>query len=399
MMQQETVNGTPSEAVRKDILKKYEILDTPPDSSFDRITRLAALLLKVPVSIVTLVDSDRIWFKSKHGLDVTEVPRDPGLCASAIYSDGLYEVNDATKDARTLAHPMVTGDFGLRFYSAVPLKTREGVNLGTLCVIDKKPRELNNSEKEILKLLAELVMDQIELQLEAKTAMRHHHHILNTTAHDLKNPVSIMPLLADLIMENKDNPAAIDDISKQIKDAGRRMALTINEWLENAVETSGNMHLRLETFDFVELTEGIVNANRTLAKNKEQTITLDVGPKCMIFADHRKLTEVVDNLINNAIKYSEPGKEIDVFVGEIDGKAILQVSDQGQGLTKDDQKNLFRPYTSLSARPTGNEISTGLGLSLSREIILAHRGKISAYSEGKGEGATFIVELPLAEEA
>jgi signal transduction histidine kinase len=207
-----------------------------------------------------------------------------------------------------------------------------------------------------------------------------------------------MPLLADLIMENKKNPAAIDDISKQIKDAGRRMALTINELLENAVESSGNMHLRLEAFDFIKLTEGVVNANKALAKKKKQKLITEVGPDCMIYADHRRLTEVVDNLVNNAIKYSEKGKKIEVFVGEIDGKAILQVSDQGQGLTKDDQKNLFRPYTSLSARPTGDEISTGLGLSLAKEIILAHRGKIFAYSEGKGKGAAFIVELPLAEE-
>jgi signal transduction histidine kinase len=164
------------------------------------------------------------------------------------------------------------------------------------------------------------------------------------------------------------------------------------------LESSGNIHLRLEAFDFIQLTEGIVAANKALAKKKKQKLLIETGPACTVYADHRKLTEVVDNLINNAIKFSEPGKTIEVFVGEVDGKAILQVSDEGQGLTKDDQKNLFRPYTSLSARPTGDEISTGLGLSLSKQIIVAHRGKIFAYSEGKGKGASFIVELPLAEE-
>ncbi len=116
-------------------MKKYDILDTPPDGSFDRITKLAAKLLDVPIAIVTLVDTDRIWFKSRYGLDVQQIGRDPGLCASAILSDDFYEVNNALIDPRTLSNPLVASEFGLRFYAAVPLKVRDGHNLGTLCVI------------------------------------------------------------------------------------------------------------------------------------------------------------------------------------------------------------------------------------------------------------------------
>lgn len=385
------------EAARIEVLRKYDILDTPPDGRFDRITRLAATLLNVPIAIVSLVDTDRIWFKSKFGIELSEVEREPGLCASAILSDELYLVENAPKDPRTLANPLVAGEFGLKFYSAVPLKTIEGHNLGTLCVIDKEPRTLSAFEKEVLQDLAGLVMDQIELQLEARTAVKHHHQILNTTAHDLKNPVSIMPLLADLIMQNKDNPEAIDDISKQIKDAGRRMALTINELLENAMDGAGNSHLRLEVVDFKELVEGVVNANRALAKKKEQSLIFVDAETCFVFADHRRITEVVDNVINNAIKYSLPKKEIRVRLQARGSKAVLEVQDEGLGLTKDDLKNLFRKFTSLSAQPTGGEISTGLGLSLAKEVLMAHKGDIYAESEGKNLGSCFTIELPLSE--
>lgn len=381
---------------RIEILQKYEILNTPPDSNFDGITKLAAQLLNVPISVVSLVDTDRIWFKSKFGLELSEISRDEGFCASAIKGDDFYIVEDARKDARTQKNSLVTGDFGLQFYSGVPLKTKEGHNLGTLCVMDKKPRKLSSAEREILKSLAELVMNQIELQLETKIAIRHHHEVLSTTAHDLKNPVSIMPLLADLIMENKENPTAIDDISKQIKDAGRRMAKTINDLIENALENSEKMHLRLKAFELSRLIKGVVDANHAYARKKGQNLTFSFTEPCIIYADHRRITEAVDNVINNAIKYTMPEKKIKVSLEKNDNKAVIRVIDEGPGLTKDDQKNLFRRFVSLSAGPTGGETSTGLGLSITKDIIQAHNGSIYVISEGKG--ACFTIELPLTED-
>ncbi|HER39608.1 MAG TPA: GAF domain-containing sensor histidine kinase [Salinimicrobium catena] len=397
-MDPEISNPTEGEAARLDVLKKYGILDTPPDGSFDTITRLAAKLLKVPISIISLVDVDRIWFKSKHGMNVSEVPRDPGLCASAIMESDLYLVEDARKDPRTLAHPLVAGEFGLQFYSAVPLRTKEGFNLGTLCVIDREPRQLSSEERDILKDLAELVMNQIELQLEARLAVQHHHKILNTTAHDLKNPVSIMPLLADLIMENKQNPGAIDDISKQIKDAGRRMANTINSLIDSALEDSDSMQLRLKNVELSQLVRGVVDANLAPARKKGQELIVETLENCRIYADLRKITEVVDNVVSNAIKFSGANKRITVSLKRSGEKAVLKVKDNGPGLTRDDLKNLFRRFTSLSAEPTGGESSTGLGLFLAKEIVQAHNGSIYAESEGKGKGSTFTIEFPLAED-
>jgi GAF domain-containing protein len=149
-------------------VRRYDILDTPPDGAFDRITALAARLFDVPIAIISIVDHDRIWFKSALGVDATEIGRDPGLCASAICQIEPWLVNDATVDVRTIDNPLVAGDLGLRFYFGVPLRTSDGFNLGTLNVIDVQPREVSDDEVRTLEDLAAIVMDELELRLHAR---------------------------------------------------------------------------------------------------------------------------------------------------------------------------------------------------------------------------------------
>ena len=160
-----TLEFPKNETQRLEALKRYDILDTPPDGSFDHITRLASTIFKVPIAIISLVDTDRIWFKSHHGLSVNQIGRDPGLCASAILSSDIYVIGDASSDPRTLVNPLVAGEFGLKFYAAAPLQTDDQCNLGTLCIIDKVPRTFTKEEQEILKQLAQIVMDEMELRL------------------------------------------------------------------------------------------------------------------------------------------------------------------------------------------------------------------------------------------
>lgn len=160
-----------NESQRIEVLKSHNILDTPPDGSFDRITRLAATIFDVPISIISLVDTDRIWFKSHYGLDVNQINRDPGLCASAILTEDTYVVENAIEDPRTLANPLVAGEFGLRFYAAAPLQTQDNYNLGTLCVIDRNPRQFSEKEKEILRQLAALVIEEMDMRLSLRNTV------------------------------------------------------------------------------------------------------------------------------------------------------------------------------------------------------------------------------------
>jgi serine/threonine protein kinase len=157
-----------NEEARMQAVARYDILDTPPEGAFDRITRLAARILNVPISIVSIVDSDRIWFKSHHGLEIEQIDREPGLCSSAIMHSKPWVVNNARADPRALANPLVASDFGLQFYAGIPLHTHDGYNLGTLCVLDFEPRKLSADELANLEDLAAMVMSELELRLEAR---------------------------------------------------------------------------------------------------------------------------------------------------------------------------------------------------------------------------------------
>jgi len=158
------------EVARMEEVHRLDILDTPADGAFDRIAALAARIFEVPIAIVSIVDHDRIWFKSHHGLELDQLPRDPGLCASAIMSDVPWVVEDARSDPRALANPLVSGEFGLQFYAGVPLTTRDGFNLGTLCVLDHVPRTVTPAEMANLGDLASVVVNELELRLESRRA-------------------------------------------------------------------------------------------------------------------------------------------------------------------------------------------------------------------------------------
>jgi sigma-B regulation protein RsbU (phosphoserine phosphatase) len=157
-----------NEAERMAAVRRYDVLDTPPDGAFDRITALAAKHFDVPISIVSIVDTDRIWFKSHHGIEVPEIDRDPGLCASAILGDAPWIVEDAQRDPRTIANPLVAGEMGLGFYAGAPLTTTDGHNLGTLCVIDQRARPFSETQAQTLSDMAAVVMDELELRLAAR---------------------------------------------------------------------------------------------------------------------------------------------------------------------------------------------------------------------------------------
>ncbi len=144
-------------------LQRFELLDTPAEPAFDQITRLAAKLLKVPVALISLVDRDRQWFKSRIGLPVQETPREHAFCAHALESDALFVVGDARQDERFANNPLVTGDPNIRFYAGAPLRTADGLALGTICVIDDQPRAaLTPEEEEALRDLSAMTMAHIE---------------------------------------------------------------------------------------------------------------------------------------------------------------------------------------------------------------------------------------------
>jgi len=153
-----------AEKRRLKVLWEYQVLDTVPEEVFDDLTELAARICEAPIALITLVDEKRQWFKSKVGVTVSETSRDISFCSHVIEQPDLFIIPDATKDERFANNPLVTSDPKVRFYAGAPLVTPDGHALGTLCVIDKVPRELRNDQKDALRVLARHVMTQLELR-------------------------------------------------------------------------------------------------------------------------------------------------------------------------------------------------------------------------------------------
>jgi GAF domain-containing protein len=165
-----SVANSQNEKKRLKVLWQYDVLDTVPEAIFDDLTELAACVCEAPIALISLVDEKRQWFKSKFGTTVNETSRDISFCAHAIQQPDLFIIPDATRDERFAQNPLVTSDPKIRFYAGAPLITPDGYALGTLCVIDKAPRELRYDQKQALRILARHIVSQLELRRRSKEA-------------------------------------------------------------------------------------------------------------------------------------------------------------------------------------------------------------------------------------
>ncbi len=387
------------ETARLAALHRYDLLDTPPDQSFDRLTALAARIFDVPISIVSLVDHDRIWFKSHHGLDVEEIGREPGLCASAILHGEPWVVEDARSDPRSLANPLVAGEFGLQFYAGAPLVTRDGHRLGTICVIDREPRTVTPEEEQTLADLAEIVVDEMELRLAARTENERLESIrsefVSTASHELRTPVAAIYGSALTLAREDLDPQLKDDLLDVIAAQSARLASLVEVILTADQVVSGRMQFHLASVD------GVAAARRIVAERQHRLpagleLTLrDDGGVPPVIADAEKLLLVLENLVENAIKYSPDGGAIELGVADADGRVRFRVADEGLGIAPAEHERVFDKFYRLDPDLNRGVSGTGLGLFICREIVRGMNGTIRVEST-EGRGSVFSVELPAA---
>lgn len=198
-----------NEAKRLEVLWQYDVLDTVPEAVFDDLTDLAAHICEAPIALISLVDENRQWFKSHVGITARQTSRDISFCAHAILQNGLFIVPDATKDPRFKDNSNVTGAPHIRFYAGMPLKSPDGYALGTLCVIDKEPRELRAEQKRALMILARHVESQLELRRHAKELAEARKHGDRQHAELARAQVEIVKLRRQVaLLQAKPKPAA-----------------------------------------------------------------------------------------------------------------------------------------------------------------------------------------------
>ncbi len=360
------------ERQRMAAVKRYEILDTPADGSFDRVTAIAARRFNVPISIISIVDHDRIWFKSHHGLSVNQIGREPGLCASAILTTDPHILTDASKDIRSLANPLVAGEFGLRFYAGVPLQTSDGYNLGTLCVIDKEPRPITDHQIEDLKDLASLVMDQLEFRLSALRALAKADKSLtqaNLLAREIDHRVMNSLQFVSALLRLQGKKATGTEAATEIEAAASRVAAV--------ARVHRHFHIEEDT-----TTVPALAYLRRLCDDLSDIlgVTVDVGGDNGLLPTRsvQPVGLIVNELVINAAKHGA-GKVSVTYRCQDDCK--ITVCDEGSGLPPG-----FAPATN----------SNGLGMKIADVLAKQLGGAFTAGANPAGKGACFTVTFPAA---
>jgi signal transduction histidine kinase/CheY-like chemotaxis protein len=223
--------------------------------------------------------------------------------------------------------------------------------------------------------------------------------ILGTVAHDLKNPLGVILGRTEILKEMVAGAGALDQkVEAQIaniRDAANRLTQMVDDLVADAMADALDITIRREPVDIAVLVQEVAEANRPLAARKDQTIAVVAPPDHAAVCDSDRIREAIDNLVSNAIKYSPIGGTIDLLVAQEDSGIVVQVRDQGAGLSPEDISRLFGRFQRLSAKPTAGETSTGLGLSIVKRIVDLHGGRVTVQSAGQGKGATFKMTLPV----
>lgn len=224
--------------------------------------------------------------------------------------------------------------------------------------------------------------------------------ILGTVAHDLKNPLGVILGRTEMLTELIGASSPKENVTAQvdhIRDATKRLTTMVDHLISDAMADAFDITIRREPVDIAALVNEVAEANRPLAVNKQQTITVSAPPNVVTMCDTDRIRESIDNLVSNAIKYSPIGGKIAVLVTHDGDNTIIRIADEGAGLSPEDLGRLFGRFQRLSAKPTAGESSTGLGLSIVKRIIDMHGGQVAANSAGPGQGSTFTITLPATE--
>lgn len=379
-----------NEFVRLKALKEYSILDTLPEKEYDDITKLASSICETSISTISLIDEKRQWFKSRVGLNAAETSRNDSFCAHAIIEpDKIFTVKDSRLDARFADNPLVIGDPHVIFYTGVPLVSPEGLPLGTLCVIDDKPKELNETQIEALKALSNQVVSLFELRKskmllekfskELETRNIELEKFAHVAAHDIKSPLNNISSLTEiLISQYSEN---LNDEAKMLMAMLDTSSLALRNLVDGILEHSKSDSILVEarsTFDVKKLVEETIR----LLDNKRQYQIKATLENQLVFTNKIALQQILINLIANGIKYNNK-EEVIIEIDFIDLENFYKfsVTDNGSGIKKENQQRIFGIFEILTNEDRFGNKGNGIGLSTVKKIVEGLGGQISVYSE------------------
>jgi len=392
-------------------IERYGVLSEPAGRDLQALVDLAADFFGVETAAINLITSDEQHQVATAGFEPSVCAREDSMCAAVVDEPGAVVVPDASRDDRFATNPFVTGVIGtVRFYASAPLVTPGGVTLGRLCVFDEQPRESTPEQQRALVVLAERVMDVLELRLRNREAaysvdeltrtrdeLRRSNealvHFAGQVSHDLRNPLMVISANAEMLsMEPSvaDNPELAEMVG-EISDAGTRMSRLIRSVLSHA---RGDGAAAFDPVPLGHVFGQAVADLRPVVGSSGAAVT--VGDLPSVSGDPDLLYAVALNLVGNALKFARPGTAPTVEVSSIrhDGWWRVRVRDEGIGIPDEHAEAVFRPYVRLSETESDDEVDGhGVGLATVSRIVEAHGGRVGV-DTSQDVGTTVWFDLP-----
>lgn len=404
-------------------LYELDILGTPPDPQMDELAKIAAAFFKTPIALVSLVDDERQWFKAQIGLEAKETPRDVSFCAHAILSAEVLVVRDALADERFADSPLVIGPPFIRFYAGAPLKMPSGEKIGTLCIIDHKPRQnFSPEDAATLRRLGDLVETHISLRflsqrlimelqdrqdliasfererLSYEKRLDYKHTLLTETLNAVRGPARALTTAVSTAQGDQ-----VDSYPQNTRQDFHRIAVDASTALNEVVARltraasvrAASLPLERTSIQLNALIRDCVGAVAPSARLSGLALTVTTPRQLVnIHGDRIKLKQVIHSLLSNSLSFSPAGATIRVSLASPEfGMARVVVADTGVGFTPEELQRVIATFDKTAAMSATGARTTGLGLATAAMIVERHGGLLSIDS-AIGKGTTVTVRLP-----
>ncbi|WP_269519172.1 GAF domain-containing hybrid sensor histidine kinase/response regulator [Alteromonas sp. BMJM2] len=382
-------------------LLSYDVLDTEAEKLFDDLTALASQICGTPIALISLIDPDRQWFKSRVGLDAEETSRDIAFCSHAILQQEVFEVPDATKDERFRDNPLVTGSPDIRFYAGAPLISPAGYPIGTLCAIDKKPNKLTKEQRQALETLGQSVVAHLELRRknrELERTSQFKSDFLSYVSHEIRTPLNAINTFSNLLegeARRLSLPSQFSSSLSHISKSGERLLEIVNSVLDIKQIEAGKMRVMPRAVNTNDFFTHLFSVTRVRAEQNDITFTatIDSSLPASIYLDDTKFGQVALNILSNAIKFTPRHRAASCLVKYKKGALVFSVTDEGIGISNEDQQRLFTRFERMD---NAHKIpGSGLGLSISKQLVELMDGSIKLTSK-LGEGTRVSISIPSA---
>ncbi len=389
-------NYPTNEIARQAAVEKYQLLDTLEEDAYDNITALVSYVCDAPISLITLLDKDRNYLKSHHGVPFNESPRDISFCGHAINAETeITIIEDARKDERFQDNPLVS-DYKAIFYAGAPLVDSDGFKLGTLCVYDHKPRQLNEQQISAIISMAKQVIHLFEqryqnfklerYQEDLKRRNENLEKFSGVVSHDLKSPLSNIISLTQLLEEENKNKLTGDSLT--YLDYLKTSSCTLKEYIDGLLQFYKSDELLLEDFKAVDVTAFIRKI--TLISDAAHLAEISVNTTLeKLYLKEAPMLHVLTNLFTNAIKYnSKSKKQIVIDLTETEVAYEFTIADNADGIPETHLDKIFDLFTIVGQKDNEGNLGTGIGLATVKKIIESLGGTITVTSVPH-EGSTF----------